>query len=447
MSASTLESMSTKLNRITEMAKQHSAFQFRTLAHLINPQTMEDAFRKLAKNAAAGIDGVTSREYERNLAGNLASLHERLKAGQYRAQPLKRIYIEKENGKLRPISIPAIEDKIVQRAVVEILNRIYENDFLPCSYGYRPERNAHDAVDAIRQNVTCGRVNFILDADIQDFFGSIDRAKLMEMLQRRIVDKDLLRIIGKWLHVGVMEEGRSLHSEIGVHQGSVISPVLANLYLHVVLDEWVEQTVKPRMRGEISLIRFCDDFIVCFQYRDDAEKFQRVLPKRFERFGLTLQAEKTKLIEFGRFALEAEEKKGQKPKTFKFLGFVFIGARSRNGKFMVKLRTISKRMGRKLNEVRAWCWAHRHDAVAQQRIYLRSVLLGHYNYYGRRTNYQSLVQFSRGVARVWKLALGRRGQKGKFNWDKFNNILRRYPLPRPNITQNWQMKAQLLPVR
>lgn len=207
MSASTLVSMSTKLNRITEMAKQHPAFQFRTLAHLINPQTMEDAFRKLAKNAAAGVDGVTLREYGQNLAGNLANLHERLKAGQYRAQPLKRIYIEKENGKLRPISIPAIEDKIVQRAVVEILNRIYENDFLPCSYGYRPERNAHDAVEAIRQNVVYGKVNYILDADIQDFFGSIDRGKLMEMLQRRIIDKDLLRIIGKWLHVGVMEEG------------------------------------------------------------------------------------------------------------------------------------------------------------------------------------------------------------------------------------------------
>ena len=237
-----------------------------------------------------------------------------------------------------------------------------------------------------------------------------------------------------------------MNSENGVYQGSVISPVLANLYLHVVLDEWVEQTVKPRMRGEISLFRFCDDFIVCFQYRDDAEKFQKVLPKRFERFGLTLHAEKTKLIEFGRLAFEAEEKKGQKPKTFKFLGFVFIGARSRNGKFMVKLRTISKRMGRKLNEIRAWCRAHRHDPVWQQRIHLRSVLLGHYNYYGRRTNYQSIVQFSRGVARAWKLALGRRGQKGGFSWDKFNAILKRYPLPRPNITQNWQRKAQPLPM-
>jgi len=360
---------------------------------------------------------------------------------------MRRVYIEKEDKKQRPLSIPVIEDKIVQRAVVEILNRIYENDFLPCSYGYRPGRNAHDAVEAIREKAITGKVSFILDADIRDFFGSIDRGKLMEVLQRRVTDKDLLRIIGKWLHVGVMEEGRLLNAENGVYQGSVVSPILANLYLHVVLDEWVEHTVKPRMRGEIALFRFCDDFIVCFQYRDDAEKFQKVLPKRFERFGLTLHEEKTKLIEFGRFANQSARRRGQKPATFKFLGFVFYGGTTLKGKYCVKLKTISKRLGRKLNEVWQWCRAHRHDPIWRQRIHLRQVMKGHYNYYGRRTNFACLLQFSRGVQRTWKFWLGRRGKKSSYSWEQFHQLLQRYPLPQPNITQNWQRKQLPLLVR
>jgi group II intron reverse transcriptase/maturase len=357
------------------------------------------------------------------------------------------VFIDKEDGKKRPLSIPVIEDKIVQRAVVEILNRIYEQDFLPCSYGYRPGRNAHDAVGEIRDRITRGKVGFVLDADIRDFFGSIDRKKLMEMLQRRVGDQDLLRIIGKWLHVGVMEEGRLLNPETGVYQGSVISPILANLYLHVVLDEWVEHTVKPRMQGEVDLFRFCDDFILCFQKREDAEKIQRVLPKRFERFGLTLHSEKTKLIAFGRFAEERAHRRRQKQSTFKFLGFVFFGGKTRNGKYSVQLKTISKRLGRKLNEVRQWCREHRHDSVAQQRLHLRQVMLGHYNYYGRQGNYRSLMQFSRGVSRAWKFWLGRRGQKGYWGWDQYNLLLSLYPLPAPNITQNWQRKQMPLFVR
>jgi RNA-directed DNA polymerase len=269
----------------------------------------------------------------------------------------------------------------------------------------------------------------------------------MEMLQKRVVDKDLLRIIGKWLHIGVMEEGRYLDFENGVYQGSAISPILANLYLHVVLDEWVEHTVKPRMRGEISLFRFCDDFIVCFQYRDDAERFHRVLPKRFERFGLTLHPEKTRLIEFGRFAGDNARRKGQKPSTFKFLGFTFYGAKAYSGKFVVMLKTLPKRLGRKLNEVREYCRQHRHDPVWKQRMHLRAVLLGHYNYYGRTTNHRSLAKFSRGVERAWKFWLGRRGQKGRYTWTKFKQTLRRYPLTKPTITQNWRGKQLELPVR
>ena len=448
MSTPMLESLSTKLNRITEMARQSPSVQFRTLAHLVNPQSMEEAFRQLKRNAAAGIDGVTVKEYEQNLGKNLKELHERLKHKRYRAKPMRRVFIDKEDGKKRPLSIPAIEDKIVQRAVVEILNRIYEQEFLPCSYGYRPRRNAHDAIVEIREKITNGKVSFVLDADIRDFFGSIDKKKLMEMLKRRVGDQDLLRIIGKWLHVGVMEEGRLLDPEMGVHQGSVISPILANLYLHVVLDEWVEHTVKPRMKGELTLYRFCDDFIVCFQYKGDAEKFHRVLPKRFERYGLTLHPEKTRLIEFGRFAEESARRQRQKPATFKFLGFVFFGAKAlRNGRYYVSLKTISKRMGRKLNEVRKWCKEHRHEPVWMQRVHLRQVMQGHYNYYGRRCNGRSLRQFYRGVIRAWRYWLGRRGQKGYLAWKDFDQILRRYPLPAPTITQNWQLKQTPLLVR
>ena len=447
MSTPMLESLSTKLNRITEMARQSPSLQFRTLAHLVNPQSMEGAFGQLKRNAAAGIDGVSVREYEQNLGRNLRELHERLKQKRYRAQPMRRVFINKEDGTKRPLSIPVIEDKIVQRAVVEILNRIYEQDFLPCSYGYRPERNAHEAVDAIREKITTGKVSFVLDADIRDFFGSIDKKKLMEMLQRRVGDQDLLRIIGKWLHVGVMEEGRLLNPEMGVYQGSVISPILANLYLHVVLDEWVEHTVKPRMKGEVTLFRFCDDFIVCFQYKGDAEKFHSVLPKRFERFGLTLHPEKTRLIEFGRFSGDSARRQGQKPATFKFLGFVFFGSKTLHGKYCVGLKTISKRLGRKLNEVRQWCRERRHEPIWQQRIHLRQVMLGHYNYYGRRGNFRSLYQFSRGVIGAWKFWLGRRGQKEYWGWEQFRPILQRYPLPPPTITQNWQRKQMPLLVR
>lgn len=446
MGASMPESLLTKLNRITEIARQSPAFQFRTLAHLINPQSMEEAFRELKKNASAGVDGVTAREYEQRLAENLSDLHDRLKQKRYRAQPMRRVYIEKEDGRQRPLSIPAIEDKIVQRAFVTVLNRIYEQDFLTCSYGYRPGRGAQDAVAEIERHITTGKVSLVLDADIRDFFGSVDRRKLMEMLQMRIVDKDLLRIIGKWLHVGVMEEGRELHSGNGVYQGSVISPVLANLYLHVVLDEWVEHTVKPRMRGEMTLYRFCDDFIVCFQYREDAEKFHRVLPKRFERFGLVLHPEKTKLIEFGRFAEDKARRQGKKPATFNFLGFTFYGTKTRSGKFTVRLSTITKRMTRKLNEIRQWCRKHRHDPVWEQWIHLRQVMLGHYNYYGRRGNSRRIGEFGQQVRRAWKYWLGKRGQKGQFNWEKFNEILRKYPLPRAVIRQHWRQPL-LIPAR
>lgn len=429
------ETLLTKLNRLTETAKKWPEFQFRTLAHLINEEMLMRSFRELRRDAAAGVDEVTARNYEKTLEENIRGLHQRLRERRYRAQPLKRVYIEKGDGKKRPLSIPVLEDKIVQKATVDILSRIYEQDFLPCSYGYRPGRNAHQVVQALQKQIIFGRVNHILEADIQDYFGSIVREKLKEMLQKRIVDKDILRLIGKWLKVGVIEDGKLLLSEDGTYQGSVVSPLLANVYLHEVLDLWVEHTVKPRMKGEVTLFRYADDFVVCFQYREDAERFQQVLPKRFERYGLKLHPEKTRLISFGRFERENSLRQGRKPNTFNFLGFTFYATEDRKGRFTVKSKTMSKRLRQSLSRIGMWCRKNRHCPVQKQWRYLTAVLKGHYQYYGICANYGCLKQFYMGIKRLWRKWLSRRSQKAYLSWEKYLRILKTYPLPMPWITQ------------
>lgn len=425
--------LSTKLHRITETAKQKS-YVFRTLAHLITEEALAWSFRELRRDAAAGVDEVSARGYEQNLSANLRDLHQRLRERRYQAQPLRRVYIEKEDGKQRPLSIPVLEDKIVQKAVSVLLEGIYEQDFLSCSYGYRPRRNAHQAVEAIRQQITVGKVSYVLEVDVQDYFGSVVRSELKSMLQKRIQDQDLLRLIGKWLHVGVVEDGRLLMTENGTYQGSVISPILANVYLHEVLDLWVEEAVKPRMRGEISLYRFADDFVVCFQYRSDAERFQEVLSKRFAKYGLKLHPDKTRLMAFGRFAEQEARRNGRrKPETFGFLGFTFYCGISRAGRFVVKCKTMSKRLRRGLLRWGQWCRQNRHYRLREQRERLRVVLHGHYQYYGLPANYRSLEQFYRGTIRLWRKWLGRRDRATVMTWQKFNEILQAYPLPRPRI--------------
>lgn len=430
--------LSTKLNRITETAKQKS-YVFRTLAHLITEEALAWSFRELRKDAAAGVDDVSARDYEQNLSVNLKDLHQRLRERRYQAQPLRRVYIEKEDGQQRPLSIPVLEDKIVQKAVASILERIYEQDFLPCSYGYRPERNAHQAVQAIREQIIVGKVNYVLEADIRDYFGSVVRSELKSMLQKRIQDKDLLRLISKWLAVGVVEDGRLLMTENGTYQGSVISPVLANVYLHEVLDLWVKEQVKPRMKGEMAIYRFADDFVACFQHRSDAERFLAVLPKRFAKFGLKLHPDKTRLLAFGRFAEQEARRTGRsKPETFGFLGFTFYGGKSRAGKFVVKYKTISKRLRRGLLRWGQWCQQNRHRSVREQQERLRVVLQGHYQYYGLPTNYQSLWQFYQGTKLLWRKWLGRRDRATAMTWQKFADILQRYPLPGPHIRRGQQ---------
>jgi group II intron reverse transcriptase/maturase len=303
--------MSTTLSRISELAREDRKLRFLSIAHLLTVEWLVVAFYGLRKDASAGIDGITYAAYEANVHENVEKLHERLKGGKYRAQPLRRIYIPKEDGKERPISIPALEDKIVQRGMVDLLNAIYEEDFLGCSYGFRRMRGSQDALDEIGRVICRRDITYVLEADISGYFDAIVRKLLMELVGRRIGDGSILRLIGKWLKVGVIDQGRLLVTETGVGQGQVISPLLANIYLHYVLDEWFEREVKPRLRGEAYEIRYADDFILCFQYREDAERVLEVLTKRFTKYGLRLHPEKTRLIEFGRKALTRSEQEGR----------------------------------------------------------------------------------------------------------------------------------------
>ena len=420
------------------MAKEDPERQFYSIAHLLTPESLYQAFRRLRKNASAGIDEVTYRDYQKAARENVQKLHDRLKSKRYRAQPLRRIYIPKEGGKERPISIPALEDKIVQKATVTLLNAIYEQDFLECSYGFRPRRGQHQALDEIGKVICRRPVSYVLEADISGYFDSIVRDQLMEMVEKRVTDGSILRLIRKWINVGVVDDGRLLLTDKGTGQGQVISPLLSNIYLHYVLDEWFESVVKPCLKGETYQIRYADDFILCFQYREDAEKVQRVLPKRFGRYGLSLHPEKTRLIEFGRSAQKNSERRGEaKPATFNFLGLTHICAKSRRGRFTIHVQTMRKRLRRSLTEISQWCQQHRHDPVDVQCAVLNAKLRGHYQYYGRPTNYRHLWKFYRNVRRIWKKWLNRRTRGKTFTWDKYAQLLHHHPLLRPRITHPW----------
>jgi group II intron reverse transcriptase/maturase len=428
--------MSTELSRLSELAKADKTTRFLSIAHHLTPTALMAAFEGLRKDASAGVDGVTYREYEQDVWGNIPALHHRLVNHQYRAQPLRRVYIPKENGKERPISIPSLEDKIVQRATVTVLTAIYEQDFLPCSYGFRPGRSPHDALDAIGRTICRGPMAYVLEADIQGYFDHIVRRQLMAFVERRIGDGSILRLIQKWIHVGVIENGRLLVTETGTGQGQVISPLLANVYLHYVLDEWFEHEVKPRLRGQAAEIRYADDFILCFQHREDAERVLAVLPKRFAKYGLTLHPEKTQLLAFGRSALPRRPDAPQ-PATFDFLGFTHVCARSRRGRFTIHVRTLRKRLRRSVKAVAQWCQQHRHDPVENQAAALNAKLRGHYQYYGRPTNYRSLWRYYRLVRRLWHKWLTRRTRGKRLNWDSFQQLLTRHPLLIPRICHAW----------
>jgi len=427
----------TPLSRLTELAKEDQARRFYSIAHFLTPWALYEAFKGLRKDASAGVDGVTFQDYQKELGRNLQNLHERVKSGQYRAQPLRRVYIPKEDGSQRGISIPALEDKILQAATARLLNAIYEVEFLNCSYGSRPGRDAHQALNEIDRILFREPIAYVLELDIKSYFDSIVRKYLVEMIGRRVSDGSILRLLGKWINVGVIDEGRLLETEDGVGQGQVILPFLANVYLHHVLDKWFEDEVKPRLNGKAFLVRYVDDAVICFQSEEDAQKVLTVLDKRFSNYGLTLHPEKTRLVKFGRAALQEAERMGKAPDTFDFLGLTHIPERSRRGFYRPGVKTMKKRLKRGLKEIGRWCKQNRHEPVSKQQETLNAKLRGHYRYYGRSSNFRSLWGFYNTVKRIWRKWLSRRTRGAPMYWNKFEDLLSRHPLLMPKITHTW----------
>jgi group II intron reverse transcriptase/maturase len=431
-SALTLETMSPGLLKVVERAQREPEGRFHALAQLIDMPALERAYRRQRADAAVGMDGVTKEQYGQALEVNLQDLHARLKAQRYRHQPIRRVHIPKAQGKTRPIGISAFEDKVVQDAMREVLEAIYEQDFLGCSYGFRPGRSAHDAVRTLEQMVHQGEVRWIFEADIVSFFDSLDRTELKKMLEVRVADGSLLRLIGKCLHVGVLDGEAVLEPELGTVQGSVLSPLLGNVYLHYVLDRWFETEVKPRLRGKATLIRYCDDFIIGFEREDDAGRVRAVLEKRLGRFGLTLHPDKTRLLPFWRPS--TTQQSGQGPASFDFLGFTFYWRRTRTGHWRMGCKTRRASLRRAKQAIYDWCRRHRHQPVEAQHAALGRRLRGHFNYFGVNGNFPSLLRLVEATKRAWYKWLCRRSQRKRLTWERFTDLLRQMPLPRPRIT-------------
>src|SRR6266498_1339159 len=426
------------LDRVREVARRDKEARFTALLHHVSLSRLRWAYWAIRPKAAPGVDGVTWAAYGQDLEANLQDLHRRLHAGSYRAKPSRRAYIPKADGRLRPLGIASLEDKIVQRAVVEVLNAIYETDFLGFSYGFRPGRSQHDALDALATAIYRKKVNWILDADIRAFFDSVSWEWLIRFLEHRIADRRLLRLIGKWLKAGVLEDGRLLTVERGTPQGAVISPVLANIYLHYVYDLWVHQWRKQKADGEVIVVRYADDTVVGFQRRPDAERFLDELRQRLQKFGLELHPQKTRIIEFGRFAERNRKAQGLgKPETFAFLGFTHICGTSRSGGYLILRHTIRQRLREKLRQVKETIGRLMHRPVAEQGLYLKQVMNGFFNYFAVPTNSRAINSFYRHVAWYWCRALRRRGQISRLTWQRMKRLIAywlpsariRHPLP------------------
>lgn len=432
--AKTSRNKSPELVKVAERAKRHPEQRILALAHLIDEPALERAYRNLRRNAAVGIDGVTVEQYGGQLAANLQALRARMKAGQYRHQLIRRVNIPKENGATRPIGISTVEDKIVQGVLRDVLEAIYEQDFVDCSYGFRPGRNAHGAIRALNGVVRRGGANYIVEADIVSFFDSIDRKMLMEMLRGRIADERLMRLVGKCLHVGILDGERFLEPAEGTAQGSSLSPLLGNVYLHHVLDVWFEREVRPRLQASGTLVRYADDFVLCFEHADDAAWVWSILEERFRTFGLTLHPKKTRSFTFR----QPRDGTGKGSATFDFLGFTVHWQRTRQGSWRVAFRTRSARLRRSIKAATEWCRRHRHDPVEEQHKMLRRKLIGHYNYFGVNGNGRALQNLLYAVKRGWKKWLNRRSQLARMNWKRFNELLAAHPLPRARIrVQIW----------
>jgi len=428
------ESVQSALERVRQAARRDRTMRFTALLHHIyDPEMLRMAYLRLKREAAPGVDGETWRHYGEALETNIQNLSDRLKRGAYRAKPVRRVYIPKSDGRQRPLGVTALEDKIVQRATVEVLNAIYENDFLGFSYGFRPGRSQHKALDAIEKGLKTRKVNWVLDLDIRGFFDAIDHEWLVKFIGHRIADRRVVRLIQKWLNAGVLEDGKRMSMEEGTPQGGSASPLLANLYLHYAFDLWIQSWRRRQARGEVIVVRFADDIVVGFQHKSDAERFRKELTDRLREFHLELHPEKTRLLEFGRFAAGDRAKRGQgKPETFDFLGFTHICGKTRNGeRFTVLRQTMRKRMQAKLNEVKAELRRRMHDPIPELGKWLSSVVGGHIRYYGVSNNSKALATFRHQVGRLWHRALSRRSQNGHVRWDRMLRLINRWlPLPR-----------------
>ncbi len=426
------------LHRIRQAAIRDKDGRFTALLHHITPETLRAAYYGIKRNAAAGVDGVTWHWYGEGLEGKLQDLHARIHRGAYRAKPSRRGYIPKSDGKQRPLGIAALEDKIVQRAVTEVRNAVYEVDFLGFSYGFRPKRQAHEALDALAVGIHRKKVSWVLDADIRGYFDSINHEWLVKFVEHRISDGRILRLIKKWLKAGVIENGKFEATEEGTPQGSSISPLLSNIYLHYVLDTWVQRWRKTKARGDVVIVRWADDFVMGFQYRDDAEKFLKELQERFQKYSLELHPEKTRLIRFGRYASDnCKRADGRgRPETFNFLGFTHYCGASRDGKFKVKRKTMRKRLTAKLHEVKTELRKRMHQPIYAQGSWLRSVVRGYFAYHAIPDNCQSIGALRNQIAKLWYWTLRRRSQRNRMTWERMAEIVKNW-LPPVRVLHPW----------
>jgi RNA-directed DNA polymerase len=430
-------SVSQAMERIRKVATERKKEKFTTLFHHIDTDLLEMAFYELAQNAAPGVDRMTWKDYEADLERNLKDLHGRVQRGAYRALPSRRVYIPKPDGRQRPLAVAALEDKIVQRAVTALLSAIYEEDFLGFSYGFRPGRGAHDALDALCVGIHSKKVSYILDADIRSFFDEISQEWLIRFLEHRIGDQRIIRLIQKWLKAGILEDGVVSVSDRGTGQGSVISPLLANIYLHYALDLWAMRWRQRRATGDMIIVRYADDFIVGFEHEVDARFFLDEMRERLGKFALSLHPEKTRLIEFGRFAAERRKRRGLgKPETFDFLGFTFICGKTRAGKFQIRRKTRADRMRAKLKEIKQEMRRRMHQPIPNQGKWLGRVVRGYFNYHAVPTNGQALNVFRHHVTDLWRRTLRRRSQKDRITWERMTKLMDAW-LPKPIILHPW----------
>jgi group II intron reverse transcriptase/maturase len=441
------ESVSTKLHRIAEKAHSEPSFKFTSLYHLMNEEHLRECFQRLRKDAAVGIDNVTKEEYAADLDANLTELTGRLHRLAYRPQPVRRVYIPKPGtAKQRPLGIPCLEDKLVQSGLVKILEAVFEQDFIQDSYGFRPGKNCHQALKALSETVEKNPVNHIVEADIKGFFDNVDQEWLMKFLAHRIQDKRIQRMVKRFLKAGVQEDGTITRRDTGTPQGGVISPLLANIYLHYALDLWFERVIRKSSTGFARMIRYCDDFVVCFQYELDALKFRRELVKRLGKFGLEVEPSKTRAIKIGRFAEQNAKAKGERPETFDFLGFTHYCGMSMDGKrFRLKRKTSRKKFTAKVRAFKEWLKKARTQRTAVIWETVRAKLAGHYAYYGITDNSPGINRFAREVKRLLFKWLNRRGKRGSLKWERFMQMMKRFPLPAPRIKVNVYQQSVNLP--